>query len=105
MAVDGVLAHYEPFGDLPVRQPLGEQAQHLLLARRHLGSALRAPYRVEHRLRPARVALRTKSAQLLESRGSLLLRDVGARDPEQRRRQLDARTRGLERRSAAVETV
>ena len=42
VAVDGVLADHQPLGDLPVRQPFGEQRQHLALARRELGQAGRA---------------------------------------------------------------
>ena len=43
VAVNGVLAHHQPLGDLPVREALGEQAQHLPLPRRELGEGSRPP--------------------------------------------------------------
>ena len=93
--VDRVLAEHQPLGDLRIRQPVGEQAEHLALAWRELRQRLRA-----HRLdaRP----------DLGQPGGGGARLTVGRLGPPERRqaaRQLQARLRGLERRSGGREAV
>jgi hypothetical protein len=72
--VHGVLAHHEPFGDLAVRQPVREQAQHLALARRER-IARQVVAGGEEAPRPAGVELGPEPLQAL-SGGRRLVRGV-----------------------------
>ena len=104
--VHGVLAHHQPLRDLPVRQPVGEQAA---APRARAASALPAARgrrrRGEDPPRPPGVELRAQPEQAIQRGGRLALGHLGAAEREQARGKLEPRPRGLERRAAALEAV
>ena len=100
MTVHGVLAHDQPVRDLPVRQPVGEQSQHLVLARLRSPAAAR-----EDAPRPPGVELRPQFQQTIQRDGRLTLGHLAATLRDQARRELEPRPRGLKRRAAALEAI
>lgn len=102
VAVDGVLAQHERFGDLSVRAALRDEAQDLLLT----WTELRAHARLTTRLKHAGAALLTRRAKF-KKRGSrsfeLGPRCLCASQRAQRARERDARPPGLERKPCAIE--
>ena len=108
MAMDRVLADHQPLGDLPVGEPLGEEAQHLALAPRDPGRlwAIAAAERgLEQPAGTLGLRLGPQLEQAIQRRGRLALGQLGSTQGGEARGQLDPRLRGLERRAAPLEAI
>src|SRR5688572_28514107 len=107
MAVDGVLAHHEPLGDLSVRQPLRQQAQDITLTGRELGkrrAATTARRLVDEA--PRSLGLhRPEPEQALQRVCRLELGRLEKTERDEARGELDPRLSGLERRTALFEAI
>jgi hypothetical protein len=102
--VDGVLAERQAGRDLAVAEPLGDQAQHLELARgERAGLAAREP--VDHVARPRAHGGGAELVAAPPGRRGLARRVVHATRPGQDAGQLEPRVRGLEGRAAAGEEL